>query len=162
MWCQLAAAPKRFDDLLRPELKGKIGFATSDTGSRVIGAMLATKGAEFVQKLKSQDITLHAVSGRAILDMVISGELGCISYVFLEPFAGIDVERRADQVGAYGCCSDQRGRSGAADTSLPIPMRLYCSPTSCSVLRDRSFSASLVSTARRTSLISSDGMPRRA
>jgi len=48
-----AAAPKRFEDLLKPELKGKIGFATSDTGSRVIGAMLATKGGEFVQKLKS-------------------------------------------------------------------------------------------------------------
>src|ERR1041384_3667528 len=30
-----AAAPKRFDDLLRPELKDKIGFATSDTGNRV-------------------------------------------------------------------------------------------------------------------------------
>ena len=79
----LSAAPKKFDDLLRPELKGKIGFATSDTGSRVIGAMLATKGVEFVQKLKSQDITLHAVSGRAILDMVISGELGASPTTFL-------------------------------------------------------------------------------
>jgi iron(III) transport system substrate-binding protein len=78
-----SAAPKKFDDLLKPELKGKIGFATSDTGSRVIGAMLATKGAEFVQKLKSQEITLHAVSGRAILDMVISGELGASPTVFL-------------------------------------------------------------------------------
>ena len=78
-----AAAPKRFDDLLRPELKGKIGFATSDTGNRVIGTMLATKGPEFVQKLKSQDVTLHAVSGRAILDMVISGELGASPTVFL-------------------------------------------------------------------------------
>jgi iron(III) transport system substrate-binding protein len=77
------AAPKKFDDLLRPELKGKIGFATSDTGNRVIGAMLATKGAEFVQKLKAQDLTLHAVSGRAILDMVISGELGVSPTVFL-------------------------------------------------------------------------------
>jgi iron(III) transport system substrate-binding protein len=77
------AAPKKYEDLLRPELKGKIGFATSDTGSRVIGAMLATKGAEFVQKLRSQDITLHAVSGRAILDMVISGELGASPTVFL-------------------------------------------------------------------------------
>jgi iron(III) transport system substrate-binding protein len=77
------AAPKSFDDLLRPELKGKLGFATSDTGNRVIGALLATKGAEFVQKLKSQDITLHAVSGRAILDMVISGELGASPTTFL-------------------------------------------------------------------------------
>src|SRR5262249_56172258 len=76
-------APKKFEDLLKPELKGKIGFATSDTGNRVIGAMLVTKGGEFVQKLKLQDITLHGVSGRAILDMVISGELGLCPTAFL-------------------------------------------------------------------------------
>ena len=34
------AVPKGFDDLLKPELKGRIGFATSDTGARMIGAML--------------------------------------------------------------------------------------------------------------------------
>ena len=45
--------------------------------------MLVTKGGEFIQKLKSQDITLHGVSGRAILDMVISGELGVSPTVFL-------------------------------------------------------------------------------
>ena len=75
--------PKGFDDLLKPELKGKIGFATSDTGNRVIAAMLASKGPEFVQKLKGQQISLHSVSGRAILDMVISGELGVSPTVFL-------------------------------------------------------------------------------
>jgi iron(III) transport system substrate-binding protein len=80
---QPGAAPKRFEDLLKPELKGKIGFATSDTGNRVIGAMLATSGPELIQKLKSQDIALHGVSGRAILDMVISGELGVSPTVFL-------------------------------------------------------------------------------
>jgi iron(III) transport system substrate-binding protein len=77
------AVPKNFDDLLNPELKGKIGFATTDTGSRVIAAMLKSKGAEFVQKLKTQQISLHSVSGRAILDMVISGELGVSPTVFL-------------------------------------------------------------------------------
>jgi iron(III) transport system substrate-binding protein len=77
------AAPKGFDDLLKPELKGKIGFATSDTGNRVIAAMLTSKGPEFVQKLKGQQISLHSVSGRAILDMVISGELGVSPTVFL-------------------------------------------------------------------------------
>jgi len=49
----------------------------------VIGAMLATKGSQYLSKLKSQDVTLHAVSGRAILDMVISGELGASPTVFL-------------------------------------------------------------------------------
>jgi iron(III) transport system substrate-binding protein len=77
------AIPKNFEDLLKPELRGKIGFATTDTGSRVIGAMLAAKGIEFVQKLKTQQISLHPVSGRAILDLVISGELGASPTVFL-------------------------------------------------------------------------------
>lgn len=80
---QGGAVPKSFDDLLKPEVKGKIGFATSDTGARVIAAMLASKGPEFVQKLTTQQITLHSVSGRAILDMVISGELGISPSVFL-------------------------------------------------------------------------------
>jgi iron(III) transport system substrate-binding protein len=77
------AVPKNYEDLLKPDLKGKIGFATTDTGSRVIAAMLKSKGAEFVQKLKTQQISLHSVSGRAILDMVISGELGVSPTVFL-------------------------------------------------------------------------------
>jgi iron(III) transport system substrate-binding protein len=72
-----------YEDLLKPELRGKIGFATTDTGARVIGAMLASKGAEFVQKLKTQQISLHPMSGRAILDMVISGELGVSPTTFL-------------------------------------------------------------------------------
>ncbi len=80
---QGSAVPKKFDDLLKPELKGKIGFATSDTGSRVIAAMLTSKGAEYIQKLKEQQVTLHSVSGRALLDMVISGEVGVSPTVFL-------------------------------------------------------------------------------
>lgn len=77
------AIPKSFDDLLKPELRGKIGFTTTDTGARVMAAMLASKGNEYVQKLKAQQISLHPVSGRAILDMVISGELGVSPTTFL-------------------------------------------------------------------------------
>ncbi|HLN88295.1 MAG TPA: extracellular solute-binding protein, partial [Candidatus Limnocylindrales bacterium] len=77
------AVPKSYQDLLKAELKGKIGFTTTDTGARVIGALLASKGPEFVQKLKAQQISLHPVSGRAILDMVISGELGVSPTTFL-------------------------------------------------------------------------------
>lgn len=69
-------APKNYEGLLKPELKDKIGFAGSDTGVRVIGAMLKFKGEEYVNKLKAQNPILHNVSGRALLDMVISGELG--------------------------------------------------------------------------------------
>jgi iron(III) transport system substrate-binding protein len=69
-------APKNYEGLLRPELKDKIAFAGSDTGVTVTGAMLKFKGEEYVRKLKAQNVAIHNVSGRALLDMVISGEVG--------------------------------------------------------------------------------------
>lgn len=69
-------APRNYQELLRPELKDKIAFAGTDTGVTVTGAMLKFKGEEFVRKLKSQNPIIHNVSGRALLDMVISGEVG--------------------------------------------------------------------------------------
>ena len=77
-----SAIPKSYADLLKPELKGKIGFATSDTGTRTLGAMLKFKGEEFVKKLKGQEIRLYSVSGRAMADMVISGEVGLSPTIF--------------------------------------------------------------------------------
>jgi iron(III) transport system substrate-binding protein len=75
-------APKNYEGLLRPELKDKIGFAGSDTGVTVIGAMLKFKGEEYVKKLKTQNPVVHNVSGRALLDLVISGELGVSPTIF--------------------------------------------------------------------------------
>jgi iron(III) transport system substrate-binding protein len=69
-------APRNYQELLRPELKDKIAFAGTDTGVTVTGAMLKFKGEEFVKKLKTQNPAIHNVSGRALLDMVISGEVG--------------------------------------------------------------------------------------
>jgi iron(III) transport system substrate-binding protein len=68
--------PKNYDGLLNPKLKGKIGLAGSDTGSRTVGAMLKFKGEEYLRKLSTQNPIVHNVSGRALLDLVISGELG--------------------------------------------------------------------------------------
>ncbi|HXG51676.1 MAG TPA: extracellular solute-binding protein [candidate division Zixibacteria bacterium] len=70
------AVPKNYEGLLNPRLKDKIGLAGSDTGTRTIGAMLKFKGEEFLQRLKAQNPAIHNVSGRALLDMVISGEVG--------------------------------------------------------------------------------------
>jgi iron(III) transport system substrate-binding protein len=69
-------APKNYDGLLRTELKDKIAFAGSDTGVTVVGAMLKFKGEEYLKKLRGQNPVVHNVSGRALLDMVISGEVG--------------------------------------------------------------------------------------
>ena len=70
------AVPRNYEGLLRPELKDKISFAGSDTGVTVTGALLKFKGEEFVRKLRGQNPSVHNVSGRALLDMVISGEVG--------------------------------------------------------------------------------------
>ena len=69
-------APRNYEGLLRPDFKDKIAFAGSDTGVTVTGAMLKFKGEEYVRKLKSLSPAVHNVSGRALLDMVISGEVG--------------------------------------------------------------------------------------
>jgi len=74
--------PKNFDDLLKPAFKDKLAFATSDTGSRMIAAMLQFKGEEYVRKFKPQNVRLYAVSGRALLDLVISGEVGVSPTIF--------------------------------------------------------------------------------
>jgi len=70
------SVPRNYEGLLRPELKDKISFAGSDTGVTVTGAMLKFKGEEYVKKLRTLNPSVHNVSGRALLDMVISGEVG--------------------------------------------------------------------------------------
>ena len=77
-----SAVPKSFNDLLRAELKGKIGLTTSETGVRMMGAILKFKGEEFVRKLKTQEISLHSISGRAMADMAISGEVPLSPSIF--------------------------------------------------------------------------------
>jgi len=78
----VSAVPKNFDGLLNPQLKGKLGMTTSDTGVRMMGAMLKFKGEEFVRKLKAQEVALHSVSGRAMADMAISGEVPLSPSIF--------------------------------------------------------------------------------
>src|SRR5215208_7499732 len=60
------AIPKNYGDLLKPELKGKIGFVSNETGTRTLGSILNVKGEEFVKRLRVQEISLHNISGRAM------------------------------------------------------------------------------------------------
>ncbi len=76
------AIPKNYGDLLKPELKGKIGFVSNETGTRTLGSILNVKGEEFVKKLRGQDITLQNVSGRAMADLVLSGEVPLSPTIF--------------------------------------------------------------------------------
>ena len=76
------AVPKNHEDLLNPALKGKMGFATSDTGTRTVGAMLKFKGEEYVRKLAKQELSMHALSAQALLDLIISGEVESSPTIF--------------------------------------------------------------------------------
>lgn len=77
-----AAVPKNYDGLLRPELKGKIGFVSNETGVRAIGGILKVKGEAFIKKLRSQEVVLQSVSGRAMADLVVSGEVPLSPTIF--------------------------------------------------------------------------------
>jgi len=77
-----SAVPKNYDDLLNPALKGRMSFVTTDTGSRTVGAMLRIKGDEYLRKLRGQEITMHSVSGQALNDMIISGEVEASPTIF--------------------------------------------------------------------------------
>lgn len=69
------AIPKNYEGLLHPELKGRMGVSISDPSYKVIGAMIRTRGVEFVKKLKVQEIALHSIIPPALLDLIASGEV---------------------------------------------------------------------------------------
>ena len=77
-----SAVPKNYDDLLKPALKGRMSFVTTDTGSRTVGGMLRVKGDEYLRKLRDQEIMMHSVSGQAMNDMVITGEVEASPTIF--------------------------------------------------------------------------------
>jgi len=76
------AVPKNYQGLLHPALKGRMGLTIDDTSTKVIGAMLKTKGSEFVRKLKGQDISLHTIIPPALLDLIAAGELVAGAAIF--------------------------------------------------------------------------------
>jgi len=66
--------PKTYKDLLDPKWKGKMTTVGGTTGSDWLGTIFELYGEDFVKQLAKQDIKVHMVSGRALCDMVITGE----------------------------------------------------------------------------------------
>ena len=75
-------APKGFDALAAPELKGKMGISTGETSGKIIGAMIKTKGEEFVKKLKGQEIKLYTIDAPALVSVIASGEIVASPAIF--------------------------------------------------------------------------------
>src|SRR5258705_8383928 len=89
-----ADVPKNFQDLLRPELKGKLAVTTESSTSRVIGSMIKIKGEEFVKRLQAQDVRLFKASSAGFLDLIAAGEVAGSPVVFRNQVAVLK-ERRA-------------------------------------------------------------------
>jgi iron(III) transport system substrate-binding protein len=73
---------KNFEVLLNPELKGKMGISIGETSGKIIGAMVKTKGEEFVKKLKSQGIKLYSIDAPALVNVIASGEIAASPAIF--------------------------------------------------------------------------------
>ena len=67
--------PKKFDDLLKPALKGKMAISSDESSARQFGAMVWAKSDSFIRKLKDQEITLHGASGPGFNELIVSGEV---------------------------------------------------------------------------------------
>jgi iron(III) transport system substrate-binding protein len=68
--------PKTWKDLANPALKGKIALSGTDTGPRAIAAMVKANNEDFVkQSFWPQSYAIQEVSGRALLDLIINGEI---------------------------------------------------------------------------------------
>ena len=72
----VAQAPRTYQDLLDPRWKGKMAIsATTGTAGNWVGAMVLTHGPDFVRMLGKQDIRVYPVAGRALANLMISGEV---------------------------------------------------------------------------------------
>ena len=68
-------APKTWDQLLDPKWKGKLALSGSDSSvSNLVGALSLTKGVDYVRKLGAQNIRVYQLTGRALANLVTSGE----------------------------------------------------------------------------------------
>jgi len=69
-------APKTWEDLLDPRLKGRMAMpGTATTAAEWIGILLTGYGEDFVRKLARQDIRIYQISARALQNLVTSGEV---------------------------------------------------------------------------------------
>jgi iron(III) transport system substrate-binding protein len=75
-------AQKNFEVLLNPELKGKMGISIGETSGKIIGAMIRTRGEEFVKKLKSQEIKLYSIDAPALVNVIAGGEIVASPAIF--------------------------------------------------------------------------------
>jgi iron(III) transport system substrate-binding protein len=77
-----SAVPKTLQDLLNPALKGKMAVAGSSTGINFMGDLLTNQGENFAQQFAKQNIQVQQISGKALSDLISSGEVVASPTIF--------------------------------------------------------------------------------
>src|SRR5215467_7078471 len=109
-----AQVPKNFQDLLKPDLKGKLAVTTESSSARVIGSMLKYKGDGFMKKLKEQEVRLFKLASLGFLNLLIADG-------FSEPSDRHERKRRAHRLGATGRGCGKCGWIGRHHQCTPSP-----------------------------------------
>jgi iron(III) transport system substrate-binding protein len=69
-------APKSYQDLLDPKWKSKMAISGSlSTSANWVGGMVISLGIDYVKKLGQQDIRVYELTGRALANLTIAGEV---------------------------------------------------------------------------------------
>src|SRR5262245_6140728 len=132
-----AQVPKNFQDLLKPDLKGKLAVTTESSSARVLGSMLKYKGDGFMKKLKEQEVRLFKLASLGFLNLLIAGEIAGSPTVFRNQVIVMN-EKGApiDWVPLDVAVANAGG--SAVIANAPIPTLLCCLPTLSSVPRVKS------------------------
>ena len=119
----MAVPINNYGGLLKPELKGKIGLVSNETGTRTLGSILNIKGEEFVKRLRVQEISLHNISGRAMADLVMSGEVALSPTIFRDHALEAKAKGAPIDWAAMEVVPTQCGRRVAGSAGAPWPCR---------------------------------------
>ena len=69
-------APKTYRDMLDPKWKGRMAISASlGTAGNWVGAMVLSEGVDFVRALGKQNMRAYQATGRAVANLMISGEV---------------------------------------------------------------------------------------
>ena len=69
-------APRSYDDLLVPEWRGRMAMSGSlSTAANFVGALVLSRGEDFVRRLGRQDIRIYPITARALANLMIAGEV---------------------------------------------------------------------------------------
>jgi iron(III) transport system substrate-binding protein len=70
-----ADVPKTYEDLLNPKWTGKMAMPSTTTSVNFIGAALKERPESFLEQLGKQKFRIYEISGRAVANLVVSGEV---------------------------------------------------------------------------------------